>query len=428
MEGHHRKSWPGNVNGDSRDRPQPTRESARQLIEGNQTAKICFTSFRWVKPNGRSCYHMPMEQEPQPLATTPFIYVCCQQGVESVVKAEIARHHPELTFAFSRPGFVTFKLAPEAKLPLKFALASTFARAAGWSVGRVDGNDGAALVQQIVSSEAAARCNHIHVWQRDRAVPGQRGFEPGETPLAKAVGQQIVAAEIFSGRGVSVNRAARPDDLVLDVAIVEPNQWWFGFHYVCTVAGRWPGGVPFFDTEIEVVSRAYFKVRKALLWAGIPIQKGDICAEIGSAPGGACQYLLQSDATVIGVDPAEMETEILNHKSFTHIRRRGNEVKKRDLKDVKWLFADLNATPTYTLDAITEIVSSQHVDVTGMVLTLKMTDIKMAEEVDAIRARVKRLGFRVVKTRQLAFNRGEFCLAAVKDKFALRAVKKRSKS
>jgi len=361
------------------------------------------------------------------LKPTPFIYVCCQQGVESVVKTEIAQQHPGLSFAFSRPGFVTFKLSPDAKLPLKFALASTFARASGWSVGRADGDDGAALMQQIVASEAAAQCKHIHVWQRDRAVPGQRGFEPGETPLAKAIADQIASADVFAGRDVHINRAARTDDLVLDVAIVEPNQWWFGFHYVSTVAGRWPGGVPFFDTELEVASRAYFKLREALLWAGISIGHGDICAEIGSAPGGACQYLLESGATVIGVDPAEMEPEILKHKNFTHIRRRGNEVKKKDLKDVKWLFADLNATPTYTLDAITEIVTSQHVDVTGMILTLKMTDIKMAEEAAAIRARVKKLGFSVVKTRQLSFNRGEFCLAAVKDKFALRSAKKKAK-
>ncbi len=360
------------------------------------------------------------------LEPTPFIYVCCQQGVESVVKAEIARQHPGLSFAFSRPGFVTFKLGPDAQLPLKFSLASTFARTSGWSVGRADGDDGAELVKQIIASPAAAACNHIHVWQRDRAAPGQRNFEPGETALAKAVGQQIAAADIFKGRDVQLNRAARTDDLVLDVAIVEPNQWWFGFHYVSTVAGRWPGGVPFFDTEVEVASRAYFKLREALLWAGIAIQKGDICAEIGSAPGGACQFLLESGATVIGVDPAEMEPEILKHEDFTHIRRRGNEVKKKDLKDVKWLFADLNATPTYTLDAITEIVTSQHVDVTGMILTLKMTDMKMAEEVTAIRDRVKKLGFNVVKTRQLSFNRGEFCLAAVKDKFALRAARKRT--
>ena len=369
-----------------------------------------------------------MEPTSQLLQPTPFIYVCCQQGVEAVVKAEIAKGHPGLSFAFSRPGFVTFKLSPDAKLPLKFALASTFARTSGWSVGRADGDDGAELVKQIIASPAAAVCSHIHVWQRDRAVPGQRSFEPGETALAKAVGQQIAAADVFSGRDVELNRAARTDDLVLDVAIVEPNQWWFGFHYVSTVAGRWPGGVPFFDTETDVASRAYFKLREALLWAGIPIQEGDVCAEIGSAPGGACQFLLESGATVIGVDPAEMEPEILKHEKFTHIRRRGNEVKKKDLNDQKWLFADLNATPTYTLDAITEIVSSQHVDVTGMILTLKMTDMKMAEEVTAIRARVKKLGFSVVKTRQLSFNRGEFCLAAVKDKFALRVAKKKPKA
>ncbi len=428
MRGHHRKPSPNKVNANrkiafSSDTTRPFLRFFSPSIGGNPKDPI-----ERVKADGAACYHLAMEKESNLLTPTSFIYICCQQGVESVVKTEIAKNHSELSFAFSRPGFVTFKVLPPGKLALKFPLASTFSRSFGWSVGRADGDDGATLVQQIVSSNAAAHCRHIHVWQRDRAVPGQRGFEPGETALAQAVGQQIAESEVFSGRDVAVNRAARPDDLVLDVAIVEPNQWWYGFHYVSTVAGRWPGGVPFFDTETEVASRAYFKVREALLWAGITIQKEDTCAEIGSAPGGACQFLLEAGATVIGVDPAEMEPEILKHEKFTHIRRRGNEVKKKDLKDVKWLFADLNATPTYTLDAITEIVSSQHVDVTGLVLTLKMTDIRMAEEVETIRKRVSQLGFGVVKTRQLAFNRGEFALVAVKDKFALRSARKRTKS
>ena len=319
-----------------------------------------------------------MNQETKMLTPTSFIYVCCQQGVESVVKAEVAKQHPGLSFAFSRPGFVTFKLASEGALPLKFSLTSTFARASGWSVGRAQSDDGAEIVKQIAATEAAAICDHLHVWQRDRAIPGQRGFEPGRTPLAKASAEQILAADVFSGRSVPVNKAARTDELVLDVAIVETNQWWFGFHYVSTVAGRWPGGVPFVDTTADVASRAYYKLREALLWSGISVREGDVCAELGSSPGGACQLLLEMGATVIGVDPAEMEPEILKHKNFTHIRRRSSEVKKKDLREVKWLFADLSAVPTYTLDAVSEIVSNQSVDITGMILTLKLTDLKLA--------------------------------------------------
>jgi len=129
-------------------------------------------------------------------------------------------------------------------------------------------------------------------------------------------------------RKVSANQIAQANDLILDVVMVEPNEWWFGFHYATTTAGRWPGGVPKIDASQEVISRAYFKLDEALRWSGIKINPGDVCAEIGSAPGGACQLLLEQEAIVIGVDPAEMETEVLEHTNFTHIRRRGNEVRE----------------------------------------------------------------------------------------------------
>ena len=186
--------------------------------------------------------------------------------------------------------------------------------------------------------------------------------------------------------------------------------------------------MPKIDASQEVISRAYFKLDEALRWSGIKINPGDVCAEIGSAPGGACQLLLEQEAIVIGVDPAEMETEVLEHTNFTHIRRRGNEVRKKDLRSVRWLMADVNAAPTYTLDIVEEMVTSSSIDVTGVVLTLKLVDMKFADQIAEFRRRVKGLGFSVVKSRQLAFNRGEICLVGVKDRFALRSSRQRVKT
>ena len=185
--------------------------------------------------------------------------------------------------------------------------------------------------------------------------------------------------------------------------------------------------MPSLNLEHEVVSRAYFKLAEALRWSGIHINDGDHCTEIGASPGGTCQLLLEKGAIVIAIDPAELDKEIEKHPNLKYIRGRGKEVRKKDLKDTRWLFADLNVTPTYTLDSIEDIVSSQHLKkLRGMVLFLKITDWKMAGNVPSWNQRVSKLGFQVVKTRQLAFNRNEICLVAVRDKFALRASKKRS--
>ena len=363
-----------------------------------------------------------------------FIFVICQNGAEKAARAEITANHPNLALAFSRPGFVTFKLSEEAKLPENFTLKSTLARTWGWSRGKCAGESADEMIEQITADPRLADCQHLHVWQRDPALPGKNGFEPGVSALADSVGQLFASklssttanqADVGTSR---VNRVAQPDEKVFDVVMVEPNEWWFGYHVASHVAGRWPGGAPQFDTTVETCSRAYFKLKEALLWSGIKVQPGDVCAEIGSAPGGACQLLLELGATVIGIDPAEMEDEILQHPQFTHIRKQSSEVRKKDFSNVKWLVSDMSVTPTYTLDAIEEIVSHDRVDVTGLVMTMKLTDWKLVDDIPAAMKRVRGLGFKFVRARQLAFNRREFCIVAVKDRFALRKGKSRKKS
>jgi 23S rRNA (cytidine2498-2'-O)-methyltransferase len=393
--------------------------------------------------------------------TSRFIFVICQHGVESAAKKELCANHPELKFAFSRPGFLTFKIDAIAAWPVKFSLKSTLARTYGWSLGKVSGDDAQTLVQQVLSSpmfgsgvsesiigvneqknsESVTNVNHsltlfqhgdrpvtlrhLHVWERDTRMPGQKGFEPGPTVLANEIGDLFVGVLARAGFTTRLNRTTKADECVLDLVLVEPNEWWYGYHFATTTAGRWPGGVPDIRPEFGPISRAYFKAAEALEWSGIRIQPGEWCAEIGSAPGGCCQLLLEKGAKVIGIDPAEMDESLLESKRFVHIRRRGNEVRKKELADVKWLFADLNLVPNYTLDTVSDIVSHERVHIKGLVLTMKLADWKLLDKIPELRERVAKLGFQVVKTRQLAFNRQEFCLVAVRDKFALRYQKKK---
>jgi 23S rRNA (cytidine2498-2'-O)-methyltransferase len=387
-----------------------------------------------------------------------FIFVICQNGAESAAKKEITANHPNLKFAFSRPGFLTFKIDSDTPWPLKFSLKSTLARTYGWSLGKVKGDEAKSLVREILENPSfeqslSTACKtdiegtlntpvnpvlqfvsgednrvpirHLHVWERDIWVPGYKGFEPGPTALSDGIGelfQEQLAAK--NGR-IRVNQTTRPNEFVLDVVLIETNEWWFGFHFATTPAGRWPGGVPDIHPEHEPISRAYYKAAEALEWSGIQIQEGEWCAEIGSAPGGCCQLLLEKGANVIGIDPAEMDESLLKSERFVHIRRRGNEVRKKDMAEVEWLFADLNLVPNYTLDTVTEIVSHERVHVKGLILTMKLSDWKLLDKLPELRKRVSELGFGVVKTRQLAFNRQEFCLVAVRDKFLLRKQKRK---
>lgn len=258
-------------------------------------------------------------------------------------------------------------------------------------------------------------------------IVGERGFEPGISQLAQQVGRTII--EQFPDKRIEMrapvlNQTAPRGSLVLDCVVVEPYQWWIGWHRASSVALRWPGGVSPVDREHETVGRAYWKTHEALAWSRLPIAKGELCVEIGSAPGGSAQCLLEKGFNVIGIDPAEMSPAIAEHPRFKHIRKRAAEVRRREFQHVRWLLADSNVAPKHTLDSVEQFVTHDQVHVRGMILTLKLLDWKLAEQIPLYIDRVRSWGYQYVKARQLAFNRREFCLVALRRRSMLRPSRK----
>ena len=215
------------------------------------------------------------------------------------------------------------------------------------------------------------------------------------------------------GVGVpSINLHAAAGDLVLDCVLVEPNEWWFGWHRADSPETRWPGGVPSIAAPGDMISRAYLKLVEALLWSELPLRAGDACVEIGSAPGGSCQVLLERGCAVVGVDPAEMDSKVLAHPRFKHVRARAKDVDRAVFRGCRWLTADINLPPTYTLDTVEAVVTAPGVLIDGLVLTLKLNGTAAAAELPAFNKRIRSWGYPGVRARQLAFNRGEVCVVA----------------
>jgi len=349
-----------------------------------------------------------------------FLFVCCQIGSEKTCKHEMLSRYAGLRFAFSRPGFMTFKAVDPDIRPGSFQLDSTFARVWGWTLGNVTGDDTqtrAAVVTELIASVGNSRpFTTLHCWQRDTALPGKNGFEPGVSPVAQAAGQDLLDALRPHLPELRVNEIGRPGELTICVIWVAADEWWIGWHDTPAMAHCWPGGAPPVELPATAVSRAWLKIREAVLWGQIEIQENDVVAEIGSAPGGAAQYLLERGATVIAIDPAEMADVVAEHASLVHVRRRARDVPKRFLKDVDWLTIDINMPPSYTIDVIRDYVTIRALPVRGVIATLKLPDWKLALEVDDYRQQFTDMGFAFVETRQLAFNRQELCLVAHRER------------
>ena len=93
------------------------------------------------------------------------------------------------------------------------------------------------------------------------------------------------------------------------------------------------------------------------------------------------------------------------------------QARRREFRKIRWLTADMNVAPNYTLDAIEAIVTHPKISIRGLLLTLKLPDWELAEEVPQYVERVRSWGYNLVRVRQLVHNRQEICLAALQRPF-----------
>ena len=134
------------------------------------------------------------------------------------------------------------------------------------------------------------------------------------------------------------------------------------------------------------------KSKKRFNGAGCRLAAGDESVEIGCAPGGASQALLDRGLFVTGIDPADVDPVVLSHPKFRHLKKRGKEVRRTEFLGVRWLVADMNIAPEATLDEVEAIVTHAEVTIRGLILTLKLSDWSRAGRAPGIRQTSLRLG------------------------------------
>jgi hypothetical protein len=135
---------------------------------------------------------------------------------------------------------------------------------------------------------------------------------------------------------------------------------------------------------------------------------------------------LDHDQLVLGIDPAEVDEALVADPRFRHLRKRAADVRRREFFHVRWLAADLNVAPRYTLDTVEAVVTSPNVSIRGMILTLKLPDWILAGELSEYLERIRSWGYRNVRARQLAYNSQEVCVVALRSR-ALRRLPRRAR-
>ena len=354
-----------------------------------------------------------------------FLLCACQGGAEAALKARMAEVLPVAKPAAWRRGIVSFKLPPaagspaagSAALPADLLERLVYARTAVHSLGQVTGADVATLAAAAVELAGRTGFANVHVWPR-QFEPGPRG---AEAIAAAAESRRILLAAC--GLAGDLDPVAGPGGRVLDVVLDAPDRWWVGWHRVAGPVTAWPGGIypPATGPLPEaVVSRAWLKLDEAIATFGIEWGPGVRVIELGSAPGGACQRLLEAGLEVVGVDPALVDPTVASQPRFTQWRMRAREVPLRRFAGVKWLLADMNIDPQGTLASLGRVATAKGVKLEGIVATLKIPDWSRAAELPTWLATFRGWGFEA-RARQLSSGGREVCVVALRAKPAARA-------
>lgn len=353
-----------------------------------------------------------------------FLYVCCQVGAEKALKEELSITHPEWRFAFSRPGFLTFKWVSAHPLERisEFRLHSVFARCWGFSVGpQKSVIEASQAIRSLAQTLGQTRLG-LEVWERDLYPVGEepRGFQPGA--LAHAW-----QSELANHLSDLLEQHERISDWIADFSGVaaENSEFWVGYHFrTARSRAQGPGGSISVVMPEDSPSRAFIKLEQAIAWSGLQLAPQQCALEVGSAPGGASYALLLRGLEVMGLDPGSMDPMLQERfgKKFHHLQKTVSELQSRDLeRPVEWLVLDINAKPKVTLTLIEELLArapNRFSTLRGMILTLKINDWKLArfipEWLEWVAHLGKPFGLTQIQATQLPANKQEICVVARK--------------
>ena len=333
-----------------------------------------------------------------PTKRSNFLLLPCKSGAEEALCQQQQKVLPNLTKAAWRRGVVTFRLE-DFDPPDDFFPELIFNTTCVRSYGQVNGKSTLDRAKAVLSLLDHSNWDVIHVWSRDQSHQELESIHKVLSSVCTGFSNQ--------------NQIAQPGDLVMDCCVDSPDRWWVGWHRAANPPSCWPGGLYPFTLPQEKVSRAWLKLDEAITLFDIPIRSGQQVIELGAAPGGACQRLLESGLHVVGVDPALVDNCVSAHKHFEQWRMRARDIKLKSLRRFHWVVADMNIDPPSTLESIERIVTTRGNRVQGIIATLKLPSWSRTSELSDWVNRFHTWGFSPL-ARQLSTGGQEVCVYAKK--------------
>jgi 23S rRNA (cytidine2498-2'-O)-methyltransferase len=340
-----------------------------------------------------------------------FYFATCQVGAEKAVKAEVLAQYPQLKFAFSRPGFITFKQDDDRK-PMIHQKPGVFTRLWGTVLNQVkDRSAFNALIDSIPSKAI------VHTFERDTFVPGDDpdGFVPNAN-----INALLKTLPADSTARFRMNVEPELGEQIYDLMWVDDFHVFLGMHMHGFHFDPSPGNQPKISLPAKSPSRAYLKIAEAIHRYRPKIEKGMQVLEVGCSPGGATTAMLAMGMKVTGIDPKYMDEALYNDPNFKFIQKIAAAVTPEDLKNTNpdWIVMDMNIAPLEAIDELVNVLLclrknfGDQLKIKQGFLTLKLNDWKFAESIPLYLRRLEEAGFQQMIATQLNSNRQEFLVVA----------------
>ena len=184
--------------------------------------------------------------------------------------------------------------------------------------------------------------------------------------------------------------------------VVEPDLVLVGLTVASQALSRWPAGRIRLRRPDDAPSRSALKLEEAIEWIGIGPESGDLCVDLGAAPGGWTQVALRRGAAVIAIDPGTMKIEGPPRK-YTHLKE--NAFSFVPPETVDWLLCDMAYRPREVGQMLAKW--GRRGWARQLVANIKLPMKRKAAMLQDVLATLKNAGWQGLRARQLYHDREE---------------------
>lgn len=129
--------------------------------------------------------------------------------------------------------------------------------------------------------------------------------------------------------------------------------------YAARCSSPFPHGeVRFLEDKVGPPSRAYLKLWELFTRTQRWPKPGEVCLDLGSAPGGWTWALAELGARVVSVDKAPLDPRVAARANVEHRRESAFGLDPRAVGQVDWLFSDVICYPARLLSLVERWIAS----------------------------------------------------------------------